>query len=186
MPWRLRRSVGYWLVVVFAACEGGQWHGVHRPFVLPDSAVLGQPSTTSWGLRLPEGSDQMYPGWLCCCLLVLPFKYVVSQYPSSTQVFEFCPNFSWPSNVWRPEKCKTEKFSVFHPTLFEITWVVLAFSYCHHNSLYLLLFHLGAKSWSVLVRDLVGWYFPWAQEQLLFDLPHLVLKNFAVCSLPFL
>lgn len=40
--------------------------------VLPGSAVLvlEQHSTVSWGLRLPEGNDQMYPGWLCCCLLV--------------------------------------------------------------------------------------------------------------------
>lgn len=44
-------AVGYWLVVVFAACEGGQWHGVHRPFCFPwfCSAGTAQHSTTSWG-----------------------------------------------------------------------------------------------------------------------------------------
>lgn len=28
-------AVGSWLVVVFAAFLGGQWHGVHRPFCSP-------------------------------------------------------------------------------------------------------------------------------------------------------
>lgn len=86
------------------------------------------------------------------------------------------------------ETWKVQSWKVFciSSNPFEITWVVLAFSYCHHNSLYLPLFHLGAKSWRVLIRDLVGWYFPCAQEQLLCDLPHLMLKNFAVCSLPFI
>lgn len=176
------------LVVVFAAHGGEQWHGVHRPCCSPwlCRAAAGTAQHNTLGAEATWGQWPNVP-WVSVLLFVsLPFRYVVSQCPSTYQVFEFCPNLSWSSHVWRPEKCKAERLSVFFPTFFRITWVVLAFSYCHHHSLYLPLFHLGAKSSRVLIRDLVGWYFPCAQEQLLFDLPRWALKHFAVCSLPFL
>lgn len=87
--------------------------------------------------------------------------------------------------MWRPEKCKAKRFSVFYPSLFGITWVVLAFSYYHQNLLYLPLFQLGAKSWRALIRDVVRWYFPRAQEQLLFDLPCRILLSAPYLSFSF-
>lgn len=79
-------AVGSWWVVVFAASGGGHWHGVHRPFCSPwlCSAGAGAAQHSILGAEATWGQ---WPNvlWLAVLLFVsLPFKYVVSQCPSST------------------------------------------------------------------------------------------------------
>lgn len=78
-------AVGSWLVVVLAACGGGQWHGVNRPFCSPwlCSAGAGTAQHKVLGAGATRGH---WPNVPCLAVLLfvgLPFKYVVSQCPST-------------------------------------------------------------------------------------------------------